>query len=462
MHFRKQWRCAAISAGVLLALPGTALAQPDPQIDFESVGRGAPVVDADESYLVGATMRPVIGTSGSGPFGEQRFTGSAGPGEMPAGIEPLERDIFTSDDFYADRELWTDPRYYRCNSPGALEELWGGNRSSLIGDNPPASAAWGNCDRDYPRDAIVSPYGFETAEAHYQALLTETEARGGPTEHSYATVPGEWTGQYAHPGFTPGNAHWYRMRFNQVPTILSLLTPEYQERFVQESYHHAHTNAPQWPSQYCWPEGLMRRWHWAAQWEVNVMVTPDMVQFLGGVARNFITNIHIGQEFNMEGAVPRIGEDVPRWYGETIGFWDNDTLITWTSNVQGWKGHAIPEWSNQLQSIEIYSPYHDEAGNFIGINHEAIFYDREALVEPIRVIRNYVKQNNFDQATPYVYVECNQSIFPIDGLATPVSPGDVIEYEVPDMYGRPWAEIWENYHEQHMDRPEEEDIFSFD
>ena len=39
------------------------------------------------------------------------------------------------------------------------------------GDNPPASAAWGYCDRDYPREAIVSPYPFKSAQQHYAALL---------------------------------------------------------------------------------------------------------------------------------------------------------------------------------------------------------------------------------------------------------------------------------------------------
>jgi hypothetical protein len=187
------------------------------------------------------------------------------------------------------------------------------------------------------------------------------------------------------------------------------------------------------------------------------------VQILAGVARNFITNVHIGREFKMDGAVPRLGEDVPRWYGETIGFWDNDTLITWTSNIQGWKNHAAPEHSNKMQTIEIYTPNRDADGKFLGLNHEAIFYDPESLVEPVRIIRNYVKQNEFAdaEATPYVFIECVQSIFPIDSRATPVSPGSVIQYEVPDMYGRPWAHIWEQL-EQDMEKPEEEDIFSFD
>ena len=183
-------------------------------------------------------------------------------------------DIFTSKDFYKDKALWSDPRYFRCNSPAAIEDLWGGNRSGIMGENPPASAPWGYCDRDYPRESIVSPYPFKTAQEHYEALLAETKKRGGPTQHTYATVPGEWTGRYMHPGRTPDNQYWYRMRHVQMPTVLSLLTPEYQTRMVQEAYHHGNTNKSQWPSQYCWPEGFMRRWHEAAVWEHNMMVTP--------------------------------------------------------------------------------------------------------------------------------------------------------------------------------------------
>jgi hypothetical protein len=30
------------------------------------------------------------------------------------------------------------------------------------------------------------------------------------------------------------------------------------------------------------------------------------------------------------------------------------------------------------------------------------------------------------------------------------------------MYGRPWGHLWEEYYEQNMERPAEEDIFSFE
>jgi hypothetical protein len=463
--------CAAAAA---IAASAPTLAQPMPDIGFESVGRGKPVtVDPYSVPAVGPTYSGPGGVSVPGPVA---FIGSALPGETPEDVEPLPVDIFTSSDFYADRELWLDRRYYRCNSLADLEYMWSGSfniPAPLIGEDPPRSAAWGDCAADYPRDAIVSPYPFETAQEHYEALLAETEARGGPSAYTFQDFPAAgWNGAYRMPGLEP-NENWFWRRRSQISTILSLLTPEYQERMVQEAYHEGHDGVAQWTSQYCWPEGFTRRWDRFASWQHYIIATPKLVQLLAdGAARNFITNIHVGRAFNMEdvaqGGVPRLGAAVPRWYGETVGFWDGDALITWTSNIQGWKHHGSFEFSNKMQSIEIYTPNRDEAGEFVGLNHEAVLYDAEALVEPIRIVRNLTKVNEFDdpEATPYQFNECVQTIFPVDGRATPLAPGAIIEeFEVPDMYGRPWARLWEKYFEQHMEgarTEDEEDPFDFE
>jgi hypothetical protein len=55
-----------------------------------------------------------------------------------------------------------------------------------------------------------------------------------------------------------------------------------------------------------------------------------------------------------------------------------------------------------------------------------------------------------------VIMECVPQSFPVDGHTTPMSPGQSVEYRVPDIYGRPWAEIWERYHEEGMERPREQ------
>jgi hypothetical protein len=49
----------------------------------------------------------------------------------------------------------------------------------------------------------------------------------------------------------------------------------------------------------------------------------------------------------------------------------------------------------------------------------------------------------------------------VNGHATPLTPGTKFEYEVPDMFGRPWAHFWEEYFEEGMKRPQNDDIFNF-
>lgn len=449
MHVLKR-SSRMIGTSVIMAamvLSPLALAQ-----DNESVGRGWPMADQNDPALnVGA------GRGGAFRTGEDNaFVGSAEAGEVPEGIEPLPVDLFTSKDFYADQALWTDPRYFRCNSGIALESMWGAYGQAVMGETAD-TAPWGHCDADYARENIVSPYGFATAKEHYEALLAETETKGGPTVYDRDNPPPDWNGRYVKSG-----ENWWYMRINQVPTILSLLTPEYQKRAVQMHYHQSHTNAAQWQSQYCWPEGFMRRYHEYSTRDHQLLVTPEVVQWITGVADNFLTQIFVGREFNEEGVVPRLGQDVSRWYGETIGFWDGEALITWTSNVQGWTTHNAFEHSSQMQTVEIYTPTKDADGNVTGVHHEAIFYDPEALVEPVRMDRDLVRNAGMLDSDPYMFVECLQTIFPIDGIATPLAPNTEYDASATDWYGRPWAQVWEKYFEEGMTRPEAEDaLFGF-
>jgi hypothetical protein len=420
------------------------------QAAAQSVGRGArdPL---QPTVIVGSEGKGMFTGAGIPPGNTPIF--AARDGAVPSGVRPLPVDIFTTKDFYKDRELWTDPRYYRCNSAVGLEQIWGAYEVPLIGDDPPRSAAWGFCDRDYPREEIVSPYEFRTAKDHYAALLAETRAKGGATTYTQATLP-DWNGRYLRQ--RAKTASWYFGAILQIPTYLTLLTPEYQKRFVQQMYHYSGSNAAQWPGSYCWPEGFMRRLAQYGGGTVSIVMTPELVLDLRNAAKTLITQIHIGREFNEEGVVPRLGPDVPQWFGETIGFWDGDALITWTSNIQGWISHGGFEFSNKLQSIEIYTPRTDTSGKLIGLRHEIVLYDDEALVDPVRIVHALDKQRELNEGDPFSIMECIPQSFPVEGHTTPMSPGQTVEYRVPDIFGRPWAEIWERYHEEGMERPREQ------
>ena len=138
-----------------------------PALPQNSQGRGAPE-PLPAQAIVGSEGKGMFTGAGVPPGNTPIF--AARDGNVPPGVKPLTVDIFSSRDFYADRALWSDPRYYRCNSPVGSEQIRGAYEVPLIGADPPRTAAWGFCERDYPRTQIVSPYPFRTASAHFAAL----------------------------------------------------------------------------------------------------------------------------------------------------------------------------------------------------------------------------------------------------------------------------------------------------
>src|SRR2546426_9104794 len=275
-----------------------------------------------------------------------------GEGPTATGNTAAAGGFVHDEKFLFDRKYWTDKRYVRCNTPRQLTDMWTNNRF----------AQWGDCNLDVDVSKVVSPYTYKTAAEHYEALLARAKVRGGPTIHTLQTLP-KWDGWYARGA---RQEQWTYGRNLQTSTMLSLLTPEYQQRMTQMDYHEAVSNAPQWMAAFCYPEGFMRWWAEFSINEIEVIVTPHQVQLLSGVADNFLRKVLIGR---------RHVQKVPQWYGETIGFWDGNTLVAWTANVIPWTmSHSMFEYSDKLQVIEVFTPSRD--GN--GITVDATFYDPEA------------------------------------------------------------------------------------
>jgi hypothetical protein len=215
---------------------------------------------------------------------------------------------------------------------------------------------------------------------------------------------------------------------------------------VQMNYHEGVDNSPQWNASFCYPEGFMRWWSQASQGgNFQLTMNVNQVQFLSGIAANFLRQVLLGKEHVQK---------VPQWYGETIGFWDKTTLVTWTANVQGWTlSHSMFEFSDRLETIETYAPVYNN-GTFVGLDHEAIFYDPEAFVAPLHLTMRFIRGADLQNPTRrYTYIECLSNLRNVNGKPSQLTAASD---RYVDYYGRPWAQNWEKYFEVGWEKPDDD------
>ncbi len=126
-------------------------------------------------------------------------------------------------------------------------------------------------------------------------------------------------------------------------------------------------------------------------------------------------------------------------------------LVAWTADIQSWHQHTMFEFSNKMESIETFRPLYDVNHVFVGLEHEAVWYDPEAYVQPLRLHDRFLQRTAAgDPKARFTFVECLSNIKNVEGRPKQLNKGDP---EYIDYYGRPWAQNWEQWLEKGWDKP---------
>jgi len=110
------------------------------------------------------------------------------------------------------------------------------------------------------------------------------------------------------------------------------------------------------------------------------------------------------------------------------------------------------EFSDKMETVETFKPAYDAAGKFLGLDHEAVFYDPDTFLAPVRATYRFARRATVDDPNRrYTYIECLSNIQNTDGRPKQLTAADP---RYVDFYGRPWAQNWEKNFEKDWDKPQ--------
>ena len=273
---------------------------------------------------------------------------------------------------------------------------WATAAFCILGVVPMATSAQFGAGYGPPLVTVPPPMEFETSEAHYAYLL---EQANGGTTHTIESVP-RWDGLWQTAGNTSMNSFVDAPRFSgQVRE--GVLTPAYEAAYKERWRQQTEMGQVQYDRlTHCEPPGYPR-----------FLLEPYTHEFINLPHQSYQINdfdssvrrIYIGEEHkNLTGT--------HSWFGDIVGFWDGDRLVTHTVDLlpvdfTRW----APMTSNQFESVEVWE-MHSYPDGTERLEVQVTFYDSHAFVKPVNAVYAYRRATVLEEAGHRVqHWECELS-----------------------------------------------------
>jgi hypothetical protein len=266
----------------------------------------------------------------------------------------------------------------------------------VLGVVPSAAMAQFGAGYGPPLETVPPPMEFASSEEHYAYLLKQAD---GGTQHTLQSVP-RWDGLWQTAGNTAMDSFVDAPGFSG-KVREGVLTPEYEAAYKERWREQVELGQVKYDRlTHCEPPGYPR-----------FLLEPYTHEFINLPEQSFqindfdssIRRVYIGQEHkNLYGT--------HSWYGDIVGFWDGDRLVTHTvdllpADFTRW----APMTSNQFESVEVWElkQYPDGIER---LEVQVTFYDSHAFLKPVHAVYAYRHATELEEAGHRVqHWECELS-----------------------------------------------------
>jgi hypothetical protein len=236
---------------------------------------------------------------------------------------------------------------------------------------------------------------FDTSWAMYEKL--KADARGGKalTWEQMALPAYDWSGIYTR---TKGGLHFDPdLKMNEGP-VSAQLTPEGQQVLDAKAEQLAKTGGEYDPLSDCRPPGTPR---WFTE--------PFLHEFIVTPAQTLLVNEMVNdvRRVYTDGRDHTPDEDAyPSANGDTIGFWDGDTLVTHTKHLlEGQYQRGVqPNYSDQVTTVERWRKVGPDT-----LQADVWVFDPVHLAKPWYSRQSWTKLSNDDYALRIRYWDCKEN-----------------------------------------------------